>query len=355
MATRPSSMTPGAKGMTFHANACMPAGKLSAVLGLLKARGIDGRSLLMQVGLDPGLLDAPEARIPLQDWIRLNHAAAEGLGDPDFGLHLGEVFQGMPTLLGYLLDACRTLGEALQKYLRYQRLEQEGWTLLALERGEWFELEYRPQRAAARERVMVDFALACIVRHYHHWTGQDLEVQEVQVTYPRPACIREHVRLFGPRVSFGTPRNVLVFPASALAQPLVRANPTVREHLEGPLRRALEALDLQEPCAARVARLLGACPEDGLPPLAQVAVSLGLGTRSLQMKLKEEGTSFQAIRESVRKSLALAALADPGITIQETAFLLGFSEASAFHRAFRRWTGATPAEFRLMAAERSDG
>jgi AraC-like DNA-binding protein len=83
-----------------------------------------------------------------------------------------------------------------------------------------------------------------------------------------------------------------------------------------------------------------------VPRLADVAAELGLGARCLQMKLHDEGTTFQRLCDSVRKTLATEALADPRVTVHEVAFLVGFSEPSAFHRAFRRWTGMTPMSFR---------
>lgn len=353
--TEPSpSMTGRAKAMTARESACLPAGKLSVVLSLLKAHGMDGRPLLQRSGLPLDILDDPEARIPLQTWIRLNHLAAGMLKDPDFGLHLGEVFEGMPTLLGYLLNACETIGEAMNKFMCYQRLEHEGWQLLEHARGPVAELEYQATRSAALDRHMIDFALSSIVRQYRIMTGHSLEVSEAHFSYARPDRIAEHQRILGSHLHFGSTRTALVFPAWVLNQPIVRASAAVRDHLEHPLRKALTALDHQELVSAKVARAVGSALRKGVPALRDIAKDLSLGPRSLQLRLQTEGTTFQRVLEGVRAGLAREYIADTSLTIQEAAFLLGFSEPSAFHRAFRRWTGRTPSEYRNLDSQRRE-
>jgi AraC-like DNA-binding protein len=321
----------------------VPASKIPSLLAFLEGTGIDGRKFLVAWGIELG---APDTHIPLDLWVDINRRAADLLDDPNFGIHYGERFKGMPTLLGHLLSACSSPGEALAKYLSYQELEHHAWHWKESRYGDSVELTYCPSCPAALERTVIDFSLSSLVGAYRRLTGRPLVLRSAHFTYATPSNTEEHRRLFGRSLHFSSDRNAIVFGAKSLELSVEGSSPSVREHLERPLHRALLGLTTRAPMSMRVANVLGKGPNPGTRGLREVAKELGLGARRLQMLLKAEGSTFQRVCASIREEMARQALADPNLTIQEVSFVLGFSEPSAFHRAFRRWTGLTPAQVR---------
>jgi AraC-like DNA-binding protein len=318
------------------------------LLAFLEEAGIDGRKVLVAWGIELG---APDAHIPLDLWVDINRRAADLLDDPDFGIHYGESFKGMPTLLGHLLSACSNPGEALSKYLSYQELEHHAWHLKESRYGDSIELTYCPSCPAALERSVIDFSLSSLVEAYRRLTGRPVALRSAHFTYAMPSHTEEHRRLFGRSLHFSSDRNAIIFGAKSLEPSVEGSSPSVREYLEQPLHRALRRLTTGASMSVRVANALGKGPHPGARGLREVAKELGLGARRLQMLLKAEGSNFQRVCDSIREEMAREALADPNLTIKEISFFLGFSEPSAFHRAFHRWTGLTPAQARAQSFE----
>ncbi len=323
------------------------ASKIPSLLAFLEDAGIDGRKVFVAWGIEL----APDVKIPLDIWVDINRRAADLLNDPDFGLHYGESFKGMPTLLGHLLSACANSGEALAKYLSYQDLEHQAWRFKESRYGDSIELTYCPSSPAALERSVIDFSLSSLVVAYRRLTGRPVALRSAHFSYAMPSHTVEHRRLFGRSIHFSSDRNAIIFGAKSLELSVEGSSPSVREYLEQPLDRALRRLTTGASMSMRVANALGDGPHPGTHGLREVAKELGLGARRLQMLLKTEGSNFQGLRDSIREEMASKALADPNLTIKEIAFFLGFSEPSAFHRAFHRWTGLTPAQARAQSLE----
>jgi AraC-like DNA-binding protein len=177
-------------------------------------------------------------------------------------------------------------------------------------------------------------------------TGVDWSPREVHFEHAEPEDTSEHARIFRAAVHFGCPLTRLVFDASLLELPVVGADPQLGSLLERQAEELLAGSRRDGAFAGRVRQLI----KEGLPGgEARVDAAcrrLGVSPRTLQRKLREEGTSFQALLEESQRALAEFYLREPGVAICEVSYLTGFSQPSAFHRAFRRWTGLTPKEFR---------
>jgi AraC-like DNA-binding protein len=167
-----------------------------------------------------------------------------------------------------------------------------------------------------------------------------LAVEFSHAAPPGPTLERFRKALDAP-VRFGAERTQLVLPAAALTLPMRSADPTLAGILARTADAALAALPTDARLASQVARALHPLLRDDRGHIDEVAARLGMPARSLQRRLRDEGTSFQDVREDVRRTLAERYLQD-GLAIAEVAFLVGYSEPSAFFRAFKRWTGATP-------------
>ncbi len=174
---------------------------------------------------------------------------------------------------------------------------------------------------------------------------------EAQFVHQAPRDTTEHTRLFGAPVSFGRPTNALRrrarVPRSAgpgcRRASLPDPETISRQCLEGDAARG-------QPCSAQIRRAVGESLRDGDPKLAQVAGKLTTTPRTLQRRLREHGVDFKRVVDDTRRRFSLNYLRDPKHTLTEIAYLLGYSEVSAFNRAFKRWTGATPSSYRRKVA-----
>ncbi|HYY42110.1 MAG TPA: helix-turn-helix domain-containing protein, partial [Pyrinomonadaceae bacterium] len=170
--------------------------------------------------------------------------------------------------------------------------------------------------------------------------------RSVSFQHPQPADTTEHRRIFRAPVHFDQPRNELVLDRALLALPLARADAGLCALLDRHAQELLARLPQRDDTTAQVRRLLSDALSGGDPNIAAVARQLGLSARTLQRKLRAEGTSYQDLLDLMRRDLARRYLQERDMAVCEVAYLLGFSGPSAFHRAFRRWTGVTPKEFR---------
>jgi AraC-like DNA-binding protein len=162
---------------------------------------------------------------------------------------------------------------------------------------------------------------------------------------PKPAGI-DRERALGCPVRFGAPESRAVLWRAPLERPLPRHDPALFAYLERHAQALLAGVPAEGGVVERVQRLITEGLRSGEPVQAEVARRLALSERTLQRGLREADTSFAAILDAVRRQLAQLHLSERSLALHEVAFLLGYSEPSAFHRAFRRWTGQTPQEFR---------
>lgn len=324
------------------------------VLAAAQARGVDGAALCERTGFDPALLANPDARIPLATENALWHAAADLTGDPCFGLHaVALVKPGDFDALDYAVRTAPDLLGALQRLARYNRLVHDIATFRVIDEGTRVTVEHGfapPGLSPCRHAS--DFTLASLPAVAAQMCGERVGVLAVQLAHPAPADVQPYVDTFGVVPRFGAAVSALVFDAERLRRPLPQADAglsrIVTAHAERLLAERAPA-DGGHATAARVARLVGERIANGPPALRDIARVLHLSERSLQRQLEAEGTRFSVLVEQVRRDLALRYLADHRLALGEVAYLLGYAEPSPFHRAFKRWTGMTPAEARLRA------
>ena len=302
--------------------------------------------ILQLAGVEPSLLDSPHERISTRQlaviWTEVERAAE----DPDLGLHLGELRDGLPSghvLFSALLNS-PTLGHALERYCRYHDIMGNFIQPVLTERGPATVLRLSARGGLTLLRQHVEFVFSFVVSVLGHLSSPPPQV-EVRFAHPRPAGISEHLRIFGPAVRFSRPENELALDRGDLEMPIASADSQLLAHLEQYADRLLRRIR-PDTWAGRVAELLSRSLCDGRPSLAQVAGELASSPRSLQAKLKAEGTTYQAVLDGVRQELATAYLEDELMSLAEIAFMLGFADQSAFNHAFRRWTGDSPLRFR---------
>jgi AraC-like DNA-binding protein len=249
-------------------------------------------------------------------------------------------------LIEYLARSSATLRIAAERLGRYHRLmndraDAQLSTRGALRAGE-VRLRYVGPATLAMPRPYVEYVIGAWVRLAREATDQPCVVVAVHLPFPAPRDRGPYRDALGATIAFGRPHADVILDAKILDRPLVGADTQVTAMLE---RHAEAVLAAHAPAAdwrRRVSEALRPRLADGAPRLATIAANLGQTERMLRRRLEAEGTTFAAILDELRQSLALQMVDDPALSVGEIAFVLGFSEASAFHRAFRRWTGRTP-------------
>ncbi|HSX71388.1 MAG TPA: AraC family transcriptional regulator [Pseudomonas sp.] len=291
----------------------------------------------------PAELRAPshETRIPLARQDALWEAFCAAAGDPLIGLRLGNALQvGHLDMVGALLMSCETLGEALEALLEYYPIVGEGGEFALSEEGAQLRLTYQPHYDVRREE-RVEAVLASLA-HLTRWiTGERVQPLELQFGHAPRAAEAPYIEMLGCPLEFSAADNALLFDRADLAVPLIQANAPMREHLRGLANSLLERLG-QQSLAVRVQQQLRAQPRWGKE---RVAEQLELSGRHLNRKLAEEGTSFKLLRDQVLHQMAEQRLRESA-RMADVAEGLGFSDESAFAKAFRRWSGMTPGQFR---------
>lgn len=322
-------------------------GYLRALFDYLRLNKVQAEAVLDGRRLD---FDDREARLPEPEAAALFNRAAGLLGDADLGLHVGEQIRpGHYGVLGYVAMACDTLGEALACQQRYQSLVLSLPPMQLRQEGEGILLSWRSVPDASY-RQLAEFNLSALLSFVRWITGLPLRPLRLDLIYPEPADTREQRRLFGCPLRFEQSEYRLLIPAAWASQPLIQPDPAMRALMDRLAGRQLQQLAQADDPVARARAQIARQLSEGVPELGRVAAQLQLSPRSLQRLLQDQGLSYSQLVEAVRRELAERYLAEPALDLTDLAFLLGYSEQSAFQRAYKRWTGQTPGEYRRQRA-----
>ena len=313
--------------------------------------GVDTDTLLKTAGLERGLLQDPDARIPVAKVAELWQHAYALARDPHLALHAAEALPfGAYKVIDYMAASAATVGVAFHKVSEYFPLINTAVRLPIHEgRDEvTFGLESVPGSPAISLPYAEYVFAACYLR-VRDAVGE-FEPLRVEFTPGPPADSREHERIFRAPARFGCERNRLVFSQQVWRQRSTHPNLDLCGVLEEHAKRLLAELPA-DGLVGEIQKLTSEQLRGGTPTLEHVAKLASMSGRTLQRRLREEGTSFAELLDALRRGMAQTYLADAQIAISEVSYLLGFSEQSAFNRAFKRWTGATPLEFRRNTAK----
>jgi AraC-like DNA-binding protein len=309
----------------------------------LVERGIDADRLFEAAGVDPRLLLQPGARVRSDLVNRVWRLAEAETGDECIGLEVARhVHPSVADALGYAWLASVTLREGMTRLARYMRIVAGIARVRFREAPAGGELVFEP---AALPPGRHDAFYGTVVRYCRASRGPGFRPLALALTRGAPADPARHERLFECPIAFGAPESVLLLPHADLDARLPTASPEVAAMTERLLESQLARADRQDLVAQLQARILDALPS-GPPTEEQVARGLALSQRTLQRRLAAVGTTYGDVLDRMRHELALHHLRDAQLQISEIAYLLGFAEAASFNRAFRRWTGRTPSEYR---------
>jgi len=317
----------------------------------LEPCGVDASRVLRRCDLDEASLAALPERVPYAVVRRLFLAAAEDSGEQGLGLRLAEhVRLETWEMLGYVIRSSGTLGDALLRAARYLRLLSDAAALSLHVGGERALLLYRNPYLELALPDITEFVVGVIATLGRQLSGHHhLVPLEVRFTHAPPGDMAIHARHFGAPVHFSAPHDGLLFDAALLHYEIGSRDPRLCTLLEQQADRVIRTLPEPRRIAHAVEALIAAGMPDGGASADRVAAQLKLHPKALARRLHTEGTTFRQLLEAVRREAAEGYLTVSDRTVGEVAFLLGYSEQSAFHKAFRRWTGTAPARYRHRA------
>ena len=313
------------------------------------SRGAPCQELFAQMGLGPDLFADPDARVPLTLYSDTVEHAASTLDDPHFGLHYIEALGFASTDgLGFLAMFSATVGEAMERFIRYLPLLNDAEQLIQMEvtggRAEFLCTAWGPDRPGKSH--MVEMFATGFLTLPARVSGKPVEVTSLAFAHSlRPgASLAEYERVFGRAPEFCADENSWSFAEEVLSRPVLNADPNLAQFFEAYLQ-SRRALASPVPFVNRVKMTIGDALRERQVQLGEVARRLGVSERTLQRHLGSCGLAFEELLNVERRLLAERYLR-AGKSIAETSELLGYAAPAVFQRAFKRWTGTTPGSWR---------
>ena len=326
-----------------------------AMVGACERLGVDTEALLRSVGVSRATLEDPDGRLESNQVGALWAKAYELTGDPVLSLHAAEACPlGAYKVIDYMASNAATVGESFRYAARYFPIINTAVRLVIEESGDpvTFDVEAGTGPASV-PRPYAEYCFAAFVLHCRGATGVEFPLRRLTFVHPKPADIREHERIFGCPVQFEAPHNRAEFDRAVWETPARGGQPGVLQVLTEHADHLLEKLPRGPDLVERTRRAIGERLRGGDSSLEAVARELATSGRSLQRHLRDLGYSYQTLADEVRSATARLYLEQPDMAIAEVAYLLGFSDASTFNRAYKRWTGVAPARSRTMMRDAS--
>jgi AraC-like DNA-binding protein len=327
------------------------AGIARGLLQLAVSKGASRDLLLARSAINPQTLADQDNRVPFANYVALMRVGKELTGDPALALHFGEAFDmAQLSIVGLIGDACESGAEAMAQINRYARLVIEvdlggaDRFQLQRERGNLFMVDTRKNPNEFPE--LTESTFARVFATSRRALGEMRFVKAVHVTHAPPCYRAEYERIFQVPVNFDADKNALAIDPAIMADKTPLPSRYIFGILSERADALLQSLEGSKSTRGRVESLLMPILHMGACSMDMIANKLGFNRQALYRKLKAEGVTFERILDELRNKLALDYLAAGKVSVNETAYLVGFSDPAAFSRAFKRWTGKNPREAR---------
>lgn len=319
-------------------------------------RGVEPEPLWALLGIPPATTQDPDAVVDVERVYDVWEAAYAKLADPGLAMEVSRTGRRPPQdIISFAVMTSPTFGDALETAVRFLRVRATSfrWELVREDEVLWV-VQHREGADRIGRRLAVEATQSELVLFSRSFSGLDAIPTEVHFEHPALGATRAHQEVFRCPVRFGASRNAVGLDVRWLSRPMPKGDPALAAYFLQQAQQALQQREQAEPedLTEQVRRLVVLDPRD-VPSLEDAARRLGMSGRTLRRRLEEAGTRYQSLVDEVRAAIARRHLEMRGLALGEIAYLVGFSEPSAFHRAFKRWTGMTPQEFR--AARQAEG
>lgn len=325
------------------------AQRIISQLELAESVGLERRKLLSSIGLREADISDPDDRVPVIKAVRLLQLIANETEDVDIGLKLGQRIEVRQIgVVGYAMAHSDDLQSAIQRLVRFRKILNQRSEAEFRRDGDRWRLSFDTEPLIEGFRPPLDDYMAAIVVALGELIGKKVEPAEASFCYDKPADTALHRELFGSSIRFGRPQQILAFWDRDIQTPLLHADPQLTGYLDELAEIRLDTLPKDDTVAARVRRAIWPHLSEGQPSIGAIAADLAVSSRTLQRRLREEDTSYGEVVENLRREKAVLLLRDPHLAVYEIGYLLGYSDPSAFYRAFRRWHGESPSQHRQL-------
>ncbi|MFI9406234.1 AraC family transcriptional regulator [Nocardia sp. NPDC052316] len=335
----------------------VPIDFVRSAVATAERQGVDIGQLLSSVGVAPELLAQDRARVTVEQMAATMRQLWRITDDELFGLGPAPVPRGSTRLVGFGLVGCPDLGSAIARFGEYQRLLPGLPPMAVVTTGGRTRCTLDTSVLAAAEELLTVFLLAAIHRMISWGIGRRVPLRQVEFPYPRPRNVADYDLVFGAPLVFEATTAAITFDSELLAAPLTKTEEDLIDWARNAPIDVLSRRDYGTSLAEQVRKILARGLHGGRersagragehwPTADEVAKRLAMSPQTVRRKLGEESTSITQIREDILRDAAVASLVRGDETVEALSARLGFSEPSAFRRAFRRWTGSPPGSYR---------
>ena len=331
--------------MTIN-NHTIPRHFVMAALRGAQNKGLDLDRFLESVDISSDVLTEPHYRITAAQYAVLIRSLWITLKDEYMGLAPVTSPLGCFSMMCKSVINCKTLEHGLRRAGQFYSLFEGSVSIRLRKQGTDTSLTFDVDLDYDPDRFLSE-SLLVIWHRFSSWlVDRRIPLKEVRLAYPAPEHEKEYWQLFACTVTFDAPETALIFDEKYLDFPIMQSDPKMREFLKVSPANLLARPEERNTMTATIRSLLGRDFSQDFPEFDWLAEQVHLAPQSLRRKLREEGTNFQEIKDSLRRDTAIGLLDRSELSIQEIAEKMGFSEASTFHRAFKKWTGLTPGDYR---------
>jgi AraC-like DNA-binding protein len=312
------------------------------------APGVATDEVLKKVGIEPQLLDDVDARLPAAAYARLWRLLARRGDDEFFGMDPRKLKSGSFAFLCRHAMIQPNLAAGLNCVLGFLSLTLERMPALLVRQQSLAEIvlledDHEPRRAFSYFTYwMIVHGVACWL------AGRRIPILAIELRCPRPDFCDDYQVMFSENLRFDRPRTRMIFSADCLDLPIKRSPTELKRFLALAPANILVKYRDPDSLASRIKHDLRQLPAERWPETEALAQSLCMSASTLRRRLAEEGQTYQGLKDSVRKELAIVWLAEPSISFAEIATRLGFADTSSFYKAFRKWSGSNPGHYRSL-------
>ncbi|HEY5823508.1 MAG TPA: AraC family transcriptional regulator ligand-binding domain-containing protein [Cyclobacteriaceae bacterium] len=306
------------------------------------ARGADFKSVCEQLQLDPQHLNDSERLVPFEPAAKIWDVVLEQTKDPLLGLHLGEeISPAILGMIGYLMQSSSTLREAVITFAKFNALHSTMLKYVIEESDEKACIQFEAAPVWQHQypesvRQSIELAMSGLLKIFSILSGRKIFPAKVELSYPGRA-LKEYERIFQSAIEFNSNKSALIFRKRDLFTNVISHDRSLFVCFNELLDQKLKSLKGDEKFSDHIRQLIITDFKGAIPSIENIATHLNLTSRSFQRKLKEEGTSYRELVSLFKKELAQAIMSKEKFRISEVADLLGYSDSSAFRKAFNKW------------------
>ena len=314
----------------------------------LRERNLPQQQALERAGINPAVMDQPNQRVHTDQVARLFKTVQETLDDEFMGFTQNNCKVGLFATMAELVSHCSTLGELLAKAVNFYNLVSNDIPMqLSQSEGNAVLSFTMNQPQLDPEHFMTEFWLVIWHRFPSWYLGEPIRLRETHFTFKSPTHRSELQIMFPGQLQFKRSANRLIFDAQYLDKPLVRSDQELAAFVQNAPADVMTIPGSDTTLEAQIERIIGQRDPDRLvfAPIHELAKELGVSSQTLHRRLKESATSYQKIKDNLRREVAIHKLVNERLSVEQVAEVVGFTESRSFTRAFKHWTGLTPREY----------